>query len=564
MNENCDNNEPRNRTKYAYDTAGHLASMSSSNTNGVSLQYTYDTLNRLSTVVDSNLSSGHNTTTYAYDSANNVYTVTYPNGIEMVYQYDNLNRLTGLNSSQLGPYTYGLDGAGKITSALEPNNRAIQWSYDGINRLINEAITSAPSGKNGTVSYTLDPVGNRTSVTSGISGLSPVSGSFNQDDELTPLESYDSDGNVTATGGKTFTYDSQNQLTTMGSTVSLIYDGDGNRVAKSVNGTVTRYLVDDLNPTGYPQVVEELNSSGVVQRQYSYGLQRISEKQLISGTWTPSFYAYDGMGTVRQLTNISGTVTDTYDYDAFGNKINSTGTTPNNMLYRGEELDPDLGLYYLRARYMNPLTGRFLSRDPEDGDPTDPKTLHKYLYTGGDPVNGWDPTGREEAVSYSLFGARDIALTFAKAAVVSGVVDCLLEFSLSKFDGAIEAAWNGGSISQVGPCVWIFTNLQKALPQPQAPAQPVAGTKLSPWTPQCDELKATVDAAKTVANSLGKCTNGMSPWQLQVRYDAWVGLGAARAQYNMVCWHGGDEGHQEADANAWSAAGKCALLKTAF
>jgi RHS repeat-associated protein len=97
------------------------------------------------------------------------------------------------------------------------------------------------------------------------------------------------------------------------------------------------------------------------------------------------------------------TVTDTYDYDAFGNKINSTGTTPNNYLYRAEMYDSDLGLYYLRARYMNPLTGRFMSRDPNDpklrdsnGTPIDPKNLHKYLYAGGDPVNMIDPMGREE------------------------------------------------------------------------------------------------------------------------------------------------------------------------
>jgi hypothetical protein len=54
------------------------------------------------------------------------------------------------------------------------------------------------------------------------------------------------------------------------------------------------------------------------------------------------------------LTNAAGAVTDTYEYDAFGNKINSTGTTPNNYLYRSEQYDPDLGLYYLRARYYNP------------------------------------------------------------------------------------------------------------------------------------------------------------------------------------------------------------------
>jgi RHS repeat-associated protein len=102
---------------------------------------------------------------------------------------------------------------------------------------------------------------------------------------------------------------------------------------------------------------------------------------------SPSFYNYDRLGTVRRLTNSLGAITDTYDYDAFGNKINSTGTTPNNYMYRGEQYDSDLELYYLRARYMNPLTGRFMSRDPEDGYLSEPVTLHKYLYVGGDPVN---------------------------------------------------------------------------------------------------------------------------------------------------------------------------------
>jgi RHS repeat-associated protein len=65
--------------------------------------------------------------------------------------------------------------------------------------------------------------------------------------------------------------------------------------------------------------------------------------------------------------SLSSAVMDNYNYDAFGNKLNSTGTTPNNYLYRGEQYDSDLGLYYLRARYYNPATGRFLSRDPENG-----------------------------------------------------------------------------------------------------------------------------------------------------------------------------------------------------
>jgi RHS repeat-associated protein len=99
---------------------------------------------------------------------------------------------------------------------------------------------------------------------------------------------------------------------------------------------------------------------------------------------------------------LSVTVADTYEYDAFGNKINSTGTTPNNYLYRGEQFDSDLGLYYLRARYYNPIAGRFMSRDPEEHSPMDPNQLHKYLYVGGDPVNWWDPTGRAAQVEFQL------------------------------------------------------------------------------------------------------------------------------------------------------------------
>ena len=101
----------------------------------------------------------------------------------------------------------------------------------------------------------------------------------------------------------------------------------------------------------------------------------------------------------------SGTVPGarvTYEYDAYGNSFTVSGSTPNEMMYRGEQLDSDLGLYYLRARYYNPLTGRFMSRDPENGNEFDPKSLHKYLYVGGDPVNGLDPQGREIVAEYSL------------------------------------------------------------------------------------------------------------------------------------------------------------------
>jgi RHS repeat-associated protein len=161
----------------------------------------------------------------------------------------------------------------------------------------------------------------------------------------------------------------------------------------------TQFLVeDDLNPTGLPQVVEEV-VNGAVTRQYTYGLQRISQNlsPAVTGsnTWTTSFYVYDGAGSVRQLTDSTGKPTDEYEYDAYGNLFTRQGTTPNNYLYRGEQFDADLGLYYLRARYYNAGTGRFMSRDPLDGQAKDPASLHKYLYAAGNPVNALDPNGKE-------------------------------------------------------------------------------------------------------------------------------------------------------------------------
>jgi RHS repeat-associated protein len=365
--------------------------------------------------------------------------------VQSTFTYDALNRVSGL-SSQVSGYTYQRGPTGNLTGATESNGRTASWSYDGIYRLTNETISLAPSGKNGSVGYGLDPVGNRTSDTSSLSGISSGSFSFNADDELAS-ESYDQNGNVLATSGKTFAYDSQNELISMGGTVALAYDADGNRVSKSVSGVATKYLVDDLNPTGYPQVVDEL-TNGAVTRTYSYGLQRIDEDQVISNTWTPSFYGYDGGGNVRQLTSAAGAaVTDSYEYDAFGNALIHNGSTPNNFLYRGEQYDSDLGLYYLRARYYNPLTGRFMSRDPEDGNPINPATLHKYIYAGSDPVKYVDPTGRD------LFGYAIRSSAAIPEAKLISIYGCVADAGLASVDLILDPTITAGSALGAGSAV---------------------------------------------------------------------------------------------------------------
>ena len=202
-------------------------------------------------------------------------------------------------------------------------------------------------------------------------------------------------------------YDLENHLvtrTTANQTIQIAYDGDGNRVRKTVGSVNTYYIVDDQNPTGYAQVLQELSGSGKALRVCVYGHNLINQRtRLYEGDpWQTRFFGYDGHGSVRFLMWGDGTVSDTYTYDAFGVQIAQTGNTLNNYRYSGEQWDSDLGLYYNRARYLNPNTGRFWSMDTYEGTQSDPLSLHKYLYAHGDPINLADPSGYD--ANFTLVG----------------------------------------------------------------------------------------------------------------------------------------------------------------
>jgi RHS repeat-associated protein len=305
-------------------------------------------------------------------------------------------------------------------------------------------------------------------------------------------------GNVTGTAnGNSYVCDSENHMIQMvkgATTITMKYDAFGNRVSKTVNGVTTQYLVDDLNPTGYSQVLDELTGpigSGVVQRTYTYGLQRISQDQYISNAWLLSYYQYDGGGSVRQLTNSTGQVTDSYEYDAFGNSFTKQGTTPNNYLYRGEQYDSDLGLYYLRARYYNPTTGRFMSRDPLSGQAKDPASLHKYLYANGDPVNGIDPSGRGAMIE-TVFTNTDVsspleagaakAVAFAEEKCLFGVALSILEVNLF----VENENWKTGTTATAS-LIYLGACLLKFIPGPPAPP-PTPPPPAPPPPPPCFDL----------------------------------------------------------------------------
>ena len=135
--------------------------------------------------------------------------------------------------------------------------------------------------------------------------LTNQSPTFNTNDCLN-TDSYDSDGNTTASAGRTYGYDVMNRIVavTNGATVITIgYDGDGNRVSKTISGVTEIYLVDDRNPTGYAQVVEEWSvgsGSTNLSRVYAHGLDLINQRVIGAST---SYYGFDGHGSARFLTS---------------------------------------------------------------------------------------------------------------------------------------------------------------------------------------------------------------------------------------------------------------------
>jgi RHS repeat-associated protein len=345
----------------------------------------------------------------------NLQSVAYPNGVTHNYTYNTRNQLTNLGVTKgagtptpIASYAYALDAAGHRTGVTELSGRTVSYGYDNLYRLTNETIASDLNGMNGLVSYTYDPGGNRTQKVSTLPGYPGGTSSYNANDQLA-TDTYDNDGNTTASNGLGYIYDFENHLLQQ-SGISFVYDGDGNRVAKTVAGVTTTYLVDEVNPTGYAQVIQEsvTTTAGISTVAYVYGLQLLNQRRDPVGQARQiSWYDYDGHGSVRALTDQNGAVTDTYDYDAFGNLIHSTGSTPNNYLFAGEQFDPDLGLYYNRARYMNMSTGRFWSMDDDEGNGYEPVSLHKYLYAGANPAGNIDPTGHDFDIGSVTFAAGE-------------------------------------------------------------------------------------------------------------------------------------------------------------
>lgn len=382
---------------YNYDKSGNLTKLTYPD--GAVVTYQYDTSNRLWNVTDP---SG--TTTYEYsNSSNNLIKKTLPNGVSTTYTYDTAKRITDVlnrrsDGSVISSHHYLFDANGNRTQAAETTpagNRTTTYTYDRLNRLTNATCSD------GTYEiYTYDSSGNRKSRTT---PNGTMTYDYDGDNRLIKIGSpngntalfYDRSGNLTrkASAAKiiSYGYDYENRLVSYAdgtNTVAFAYDGDGNRVSKTVNGITTKYINDTSSPIS--QVLVETNGQNNVTARYTYGDSRLSQ---MNGSGT-SYYVYDNPGR-SVVAVLSGTqsLMNSYAFNTFGDIKTLNETTPNDFLYAGERYDDETGLIYLRKRYYDPETGRFLSKDPFPGFITEPQTVNPYPYTANNPVNRIDPLG---------------------------------------------------------------------------------------------------------------------------------------------------------------------------
>ncbi len=395
--------DPNGRTiTYGYDLAGNRTSVQSP---GGSSTYTFDAMGRVLTVTDPSTA----VITYGYDDNGNVTDITYPNGTNADLTYDSRNRTVRVRhldgATVLADYQYTLDLAGNRTQIAEAAGRTLDFSYDALHQLI--GVIEDPGGANIASNYSYDAAGNVLTIE--IPG-SNITATYDLNDRLLTAGGrtygYDNNGNLTSiTDGPdvtTFVYDERNRLVSRteasGTVTEFGYDFTGNRISRTVNGVTTEYVVDANSPNGVSKVLEERSGAGALQAQFAHGHGVVS----MDRGGTDSYYHPDALGSTRLLTDAGGAVTDSYDFDAYGNLVASSGSTQNEFLFAGEQRDPSTGMDYLRARYYDPEIARFITRDPHPGNPLLPMTLHPYMYAWNNPQNMVDPNGEFSMISVSI------------------------------------------------------------------------------------------------------------------------------------------------------------------
>jgi len=301
-----------------------------------------------------------------------------PTGDELLQQLTITTHGGGTSLAQYG-YTYNADDNVASFSVSTPSAQTNNFAYDKANRLLTSMVGGSTQN-----AYGYDPASNLSSITASGSTQNFAYSSTNAITTAT----YNANGNPTALGGNTYTWDGANRILSFANSgnstsSSFTYDGLGRlvRVVDTTSGTVTadhsyfwcgsvRCSAHDNTQSGSP-VSTQYFPQGVIAGGTSY------------------YYVQDQLGSVRQLVTTSGTVAAQYTYDPYGNPTILSGAVVSDIGYAGYFYHPSSGLNFALYRAYDPPHGRWLNRDPigEAGG------VNIYAYVDGNPISETDPTG---------------------------------------------------------------------------------------------------------------------------------------------------------------------------
>lgn len=342
----------------------------------------------------------NNTTNFAWTANGQLATQTDPNGVTENRAYDTAGQLTNIataaGSTALASYGYGYDAAGEITSdtTTDPITTATRsYSHDLLNQLTTVTTGSA------TGTYTASSAGLLTGTPTGDTlAYNPAQELTSRAPATGPTTNYTYDANgsrstttiaatsTTSAATTAFAYTAAGDLTAVtlpGATapsVTYTTDGDGLRQTRTDSASARGFLWDTAGTL--PLLLDDGNHA------YLYGPSSTPIAQIDDTSHAVEYLHGDNVGSIRLITNATGAVTATNEYDPFGNRTGHTGTSDSQIGYTGNWTDPATDLVYLRARDYDPTTAQFLTIDPLVD-----QTHQPYAYVANNPLNATDPSG---------------------------------------------------------------------------------------------------------------------------------------------------------------------------